>query len=293
MAPFILIAPASRGIGHALTRLVLQRTSNIPIIATARSNPDATKESLLSNLDRSVDESRLHVLKLDVTGTRPNSPLWDYNLTLQKDESTIESAASATKDLLSSSSSKPLLRLAFAIPGILYPEKSPAQVSATDALETYKVNTLGPLLLMKHFLPFLPRKKDELEAIPLSSSAKDKALAPSSTAVWASMSARVGSTSQNSLGGWYSYRSSKAGVNALTKSFDIHLKNSSGEKAMGVALHPGTVKTGLSKEFWSSVQPDHLFTPEQAAEYLLDVVGSMKIDQRGRCWDWEGKEIPP
>jgi NAD(P)-dependent dehydrogenase (short-subunit alcohol dehydrogenase family) len=148
---------------------------------------------------------------------------------------------------------------------------------------------------MKHFLPFLPRKKDEVEAIPLSSTTADKTspLTPSNTAVWASMSARVGSTSQNSLGGWYSYRSSKAGVNALTKSFDIHLKNTAGEKAMGVALHPGTVKTGLSKDFWSSVEPDKLFSVEQAAGYLLDVVGSMKIDQRGRCWDWEGKEIPP
>jgi NAD(P)-dependent dehydrogenase (short-subunit alcohol dehydrogenase family) len=73
MAPFILVTPASRGIGHALTRLLLQRTSNIPIIATARSNLDATKESLLSGLDSSVDESRLHVLKLDVTGTLPSS----------------------------------------------------------------------------------------------------------------------------------------------------------------------------------------------------------------------------
>ncbi|KAA6414152.1 MAG: hypothetical protein FRX48_02514 [Lasallia pustulata] len=107
------------------------------------------------------------------------------------------------------------------------------------------------------------------------------------------MSARVGSISDNSLGGWYSYRCSKAGVNQLAKSLDIYLKNSAGEKAVAVALHPGTVKTGLSEEFWASTRPEKLFSAEFAAERLCEVVRGMGTEGRGGCWDWEGKEVPP
>lgn len=113
-------------------------------------------------------------------------------------------------------------------------------------------------------------------------------------AVWATMSARVGSTSDNSLGGWYSYRASKAGVNSLTKTFDLYLRSSAAGKAMAVALHPGTVKTGLSKEFWGNVKEEKLFTPDFAAERLLEVVRGLGVEKgRGRCWDWKGEEIFP
>jgi NAD(P)-dependent dehydrogenase (short-subunit alcohol dehydrogenase family) len=108
------------------------------------------------------------------------------------------------------------------------------------------------------------------------------------------MSARVGSTSDNALGGWYSYRASKAGVNSLTKTFDLWLRNVAREKAMAVALHPGTVKTGLSKDFWAGVKKEKLFTPEFAAEKLVCVVKGLGVKEgRGRCWDWKGEEILP
>lgn len=109
------------------------------------------------------------------------------------------------------------------------------------------------------------------------------------------MSARVGSISDNnSLGGWYSYRASKAAVNQIVKTFDLHLKQTSGEKAICVGLHPGTVKTGLSEEFWGNVRKEKLFEPERVAGMLVEVVKGVKVDAgRGRCWDWEGKEVPP
>lgn len=106
------------------------------------------------------------------------------------------------------------------------------------------------------------------------------------------MSARVGSISDNALGGWYSYRASKAAVNQIVKTFDIYLKQRSGDKAIGVGLHPGTVKTGLSKEFWGKVREEKLFSGEFAAERLGVVVKGVGVDGRGRCWDWEGKEVP-
>ncbi|KAL9104991.1 MAG: hypothetical protein Q9187_008838, partial [Circinaria calcarea] len=157
-------------------------------------------------------------------------------------------------------------------------------IDYANALVTFKINALGPILLMKHFSPFLPKKATEidssLDGLP-------------SSAVFAMMSARVGSITDNSAGGWYSYRSSKAAVNQIAKSLDIYLKNSSGEKAMAVSLHPGTVKTSLSEEFWESTPKGKLFTPEYSAERLIEVVRGLGREDRGKCWDWEGKEIPP
>lgn len=82
-------------------------------------------------------------------------------------------------------------------------------------------------------------------------------------------------------------------MNSIAKSVDIYLEQRCGEKAMCVSLHPGTVKTGLSEEFWASTPKEKLFTPEFAAERLIEVVKDMGVRGRGRCWDWKGEEIPP
>jgi len=107
------------------------------------------------------------------------------------------------------------------------------------------------------------------------------------------MSARVGSISDNRLGGWYSYRASKSALNQVIKTFDNHLMTMSGEKAVAVGLHPGTVKTGLSREFWGSTKKEKLFEREWVAERLVEVGSGVGVEGRGRVWDWEGKEVPP
>ena len=176
-------------------------------------------------------------------------------------------------------------------------------MDVVTALKTLQINTLGPLLLAKHFTPFLPRKSVSL---PSSSSSTTESAVPVA-AVMSLVAARVGSTSDNKLGGWYSYRASKAGVISLARSLDIHVRQRSGTNAMVVALHPGTVRTGLSKEFWGSTPKEKLFEAEFAAERLCEVVGSLggldSSDQgantigvdkgRGKCWDWKGEEIVP
>ena len=146
-----------------------------------------------------------------------------------------------------------------------------------------KINLLGPLLLSKHLTTLLPRKASSVNPHPN--------LPP--TATLALMAARVGSTSDNSLGGWYTYRASKAGVISLAKSVDIYLQQRCGEKAMCVALHPGTVKTDLSKEFWAGVPKEKLFHADDAAEKLCGVLETLGVKGRGRCWDWKGGEILP
>lgn len=173
--------------------------------------------------------------------------------------------------------------MAFAVPGLLFPEKSPKQINHDDALLTFRTNTLGPMLLLKHFSEFLPKKAVKLQ----------NARGLPDQAVWATMSARVGSIADNSLGGWYSYRASKAAVNQVTKTFDNHLRTSSGDNAIAISMHPGTVKTEFSKEFWSNVKPGKLFEPEYVAEKLVDVVIKTDNSSRGKCWDWKGEEVPP
>ncbi|OAK98185.1 short-chain dehydrogenase/reductase-like protein [Phaeosphaeriaceae sp. SRC1lsM3a] len=266
MPPWSLISPASRGIGFSLAKRILQ-TTNAPVVVTARKDLDKTKEELLNGTD--IAESRLTVLKLDVL-----------------DESTISDAAAQCKKHFPSPNTHPL-QLSFIVPGLLFPEKSPSQINADDALLTFRTNTLGPMLMLKHFSPFLPKKNassnftaEEMSGLPQVST----------TAV---MSARVGSISDNRLGGWYSYRASKAGVNQLVKTFDNHLRTAAGENAVAVALHPGTVKTDLSKEFWGNVKEGKLFEREWVAERLVQVVNGVGTEGRGRCWDWEGKEVLP
>lgn len=257
--PWLFVSPASRGIGLHLARRLL-KTTDLPIIATARKDPDGVNRQILQGLE--VDSKRLEVLTLDVT-----------------DEDSVSAAAEHCKSRFPDS----YLRVAYCIPGILHPEKSPMQVDYEEALTTFRINALGPLLLSKHFVPFLPRKSAKLEAID----------SLPASAVLALMSARVGSISDNALGGWYSYRASKAAVNSIAKSMDVFLKQRCGENAMCISLHPGTVKTGLSEEFWGSTPKEKLFTPEFAAERLCEVVKDAGLQGRGKCWDWEGKQIPP
>ncbi len=279
-----MTSPASRGIGLALARRLLQ-TTDLPVVATARADISATRDHILNGLK--IDGDRLSVLEVNVTG----APSLPYHLTVLNsdgstnghvDEKSISAAAAYCKDRFPSTH----LHLAFLVPGILYPERSPAQVSAPHALETFQINALGPLLLAKHFSPFLPAR-----STPLPLEGQNNTL-PSS-AVMALMSARVGSISDNQLGGWYSYRASKAAVNSIAKSMDIYLQQKAATKAMCISMHPGTVKTGLSKEFWGNVKQEKLFSPEFAAERLMTVVKNLGTDGRGKCWDWDGKEIPP
>ncbi|KAI1466598.1 NAD(P)-binding protein [Daldinia caldariorum] len=310
--PWILVSPASRGIGHALTRHLL-RTTSAPILATARTDLPGLRASVLDDLyppsphesTREKNEAaiasaseRLHVARVDVA-----------------DEATLESASADAARLFPPETHH--LRLAFALPGVLYSEKSPRDIDAARALHTFQVNALGPLLLMKWFGSFLPRKSAATSAPaaeplifnPDTSISKPTFASSSSSsgsssgggskggprhATWLTASARVGSTADNRLGGWYTYRASKAGVNSLTRTFDHHLRARSGDAAAAIAYHPGTVRTGLSREFWDRVPAGQLFDPQHAVERMLEVVRTRNVEtDRGRCWDHRGEEVLP
>ncbi|BBI47653.1 hypothetical protein HORIV_00740 [Vreelandella olivaria] len=109
-------------------------------------------------------------------------------------------------------------------------------------------------------------------------------------AVIASLSARVGSIEDNQLGGWYSYRASKAAHNMLFKTASIELKRLNNQCTV-LCLHPGTTDTGLSQPFQARVPEDKLFTPTFVAEQLLAVIAQRSPDDNGTFWAWDGQPI--
>ena len=140
------------------------------------------------------------------------------------------------------------------------PEKAMRDLSAATLARYFAVNATGPALVAKHFLPLLARDR---------------------RAVFAALSARVGSISDNRLGGWYGYRASKAALNQLIRTLAIELARTRPE-ALCVALHPGTVDTGLSQPFQRGV-PD-LFTPERSAAAMLAVLAGLTPADSGGCF---------
>ena len=151
------------------------------------------------------------------------------------------------------------------------PEKSLAELDPEWLLRNFAVNAVGPAIVAKHFLPLLP---------------------PDRRAVFALLSARVGSIGDNKLGGWYGYRASKAALNMFVRTASIELARTR-PRAIVVGLHPGTVDTGLSKPFQRNVQPGKLFTPATSAAHLLDVIDGLKRPDSGNCLDWSGETIIP
>lgn len=147
------------------------------------------------------------------------------------------------------------------------PEKSLRELSG-EALEAqFKLNCLGPAMVLRHAARLLPRDR---------------------VCRFAALSARVGSIGDNALGGWYSYRTAKAALNQMVHGAAIELARSH-KKSICVALHPGTVDTGLTKKYaggYKTVMPD------EAASNLLQVLDALTPAQTGQFFDWQGREIP-
>ena len=106
------------------------------------------------------------------------------------------------------------------------------------------------------------------------------------------MSARVGSISDNKLGGWYAYRSSKAALNMMIKNLSIEVGRRN-KKAILVGLHPGTVDSNLSKPFQNNVPAEKLFSHETSVDHLLKVLFNLKLENTGKIYAWDGSEIEP
>ncbi len=153
----------------------------------------------------------------------------------------------------------------------LQPEKTWRSLDAFSMLLNFEINCVGPAMIAKHVLPRISRQE---------------------RAVFAALSARVGSNADNRLGGWYSYRASKAALNQFMKTLSIELARSH-PHCVCLGLHPGTVNSSLSKPFQTSVSPEQLIDPATAAERLLEVIDKSRSVHSGKFLSWNGAVIPP
>ena len=146
------------------------------------------------------------------------------------------------------------------------PEKKLADLSYAQLEATFRVNTFGPALVLRHFSPLLDGQRGVLAVI----------------------SAKVGSIEDNRLGGWYSYRASKAALNMLLKTAAIEVKRSN-PNAVLVSLHPGTVSTGLSRPF-KGAQIGRAAL--DAARDMLGVMDQVTPADTGSFFAYDGTRLP-
>ena len=151
------------------------------------------------------------------------------------------------------------------------PERTYKRLDAGAMAEVLALNTIGPALIAKHVLPLMPR---------------------SERFVFAALSARVGSISDNGLGGWHSYRASKAALNMLLRNFALEMGRTHKEGVV-VGLHPGTVDSELSKPFQKGLREGQLTEPERAAQNLLGVLSRLGPHDSGKVFDFAGIEVAP
>lgn len=251
-----LVQGASRGIGLELVKQLLEKNEKGHVVATCR-NPSAA--SGLSELKTNFSE-RLSILPLDLTI-----------------ESTIEATAMSITErygfinLLINASG------ILSIPNVMQPETTLSKVDKRSLMLAYEVNAVGPALVIKHMWPLL-------KAGGGSGTQRD-------VAVVANISARVGSIGDNRLGGWHSYRSSKAALNQLTKTISAEFGRKK-DPIICLLLHPGTVDTDLSRPFQRNVPQGKLFTKEFSVQKLLNIINNAKSQDNGKFFAWDGQEIP-
>jgi NAD(P)-dependent dehydrogenase (short-subunit alcohol dehydrogenase family) len=148
------------------------------------------------------------------------------------------------------------------------PEKSLRQIDPEYMAKQFHINAIGPALLMKHFCPLLPR---------------------SGKSVFATLSAKVGSIGDNRMGGWYGYRAAKAALNQLVKCTAIEIGRNKRD-AVCVALHPGTVDTGLSGPFAKSGL--NVQSPREATANMLAVLDHLTAENSGGFYAYDGQRLP-
>ena len=273
------VSTTSRGIGAEFARQLLVRTSDTKVIALARN----TATEKLYALQQSYPQ-RLSVVKVDL-----------------EDQQSVDAAAVAI------AGQTDRLDLLINVAGILGdgattpgPERSLGGIDRDWLRKTMEINLVGHVMMTKGLLPLLKKPKagpSQLQEV----------------ARVVNLSARVGSIGDNGLGGWYSYRMSKAALNQVdmpfprsaltrndlsslppnstqfTKTASVELKRAN---VLTMSIHPGTTDTDLSIPFQKNVQPDKLFTVEYSVGCMLDVIWSRTLTDTGKFYAYDGTEIP-
>lgn len=254
--PVSLVNGASRGLGLALTEKLLTKHPESPVVATCR-NPEAA-ENLAALKDRF--SSQLTVLRLDVT-----------------QEDTMEAVAKEVSDKFGRLDMLVTASGVLHIPDEMEPEPKLVNVDPKNLMRAYRINAVGPILVAKHMMPLLKTGLGEGTG--------------REGAVVANITCKMASLRDNLLGGWYSYRASKASLNQFTKTLSVECQRRK-DPVICVVIHPGVVDTELSKPYQRDIPPEKLFTPETAAEKLMDILDSLKPDDTGKFFSFNKQEIP-
>lgn len=232
----VAIIGASGAIGNAIAKKLL-------------ANPQVAKLDLFSRSELKFTHQNCRQFRIDIAS-----------------EASIEAAAQQVNDQQ--------YDLILVTTGILHghevmPEKSMKEINQKQLQTLFTINTIGPAIVAKHFVPLLNHQHKSL---------------------FAALSARVGSISDNRLGGWYAYRASKAALNMILK--NLAIENSRRfPNTIIIGLHPGTVESNLSNPFTSHTPREKLFTPEFSAEKLLDVMDRVTANDSGKIFAWDGSVI--
>lgn len=180
------------------------------------------------------------------------------------DEASIEAAAAEIK-------AQGPFHLIIQAAGILHqqefmPEKKLGDLSMAQMQTTFMVNTFGPAIVLRHFSKMLDKQRG----------------------VFALLSAKVGSIEDNRLGGWYSYRASKAALNMMIKTAAIEIKRTQPNSVV-IAMHPGTVSSALSQPFRGGEigRPAAL-----AADEMLAVIDQLQADDTASFVSYKGERLP-
>jgi len=181
-------------------------------------------------------------------------------------EETIAQSAQFTKD------QNTPVSLVFDATGLLHddnnmPEKTYKNIDQIFMRKNFEINVMGPALIMKYFLPLLDKEEKS---------------------IFASISAKVGSISDNRYGGWYSYRASKAALNQMIKTASIEMKMKN-QKAICLAIHPGTVESKLSKPFQKNDLT--IQSPQESARHIFQILSNSQVEDTGCLINWDGKKI--
>ena len=254
-----LIIGGTGGIGKAMVEQLVAVTANEQADTNVSSSKNQSIRVFATYYSSvpDIEAPNLHWLKMDIC-----------------DEESIKQAADAIKQHSNH------IDWVINCVGLLHtadaqPEKALRQIETDFFLKNMQVNALASMLIAKHIRPLLAKSERS----------------NNNPAIFATISARVGSISDNQLGGWYSYRMSKAALNMGMKNLSIEwaraLKN-----VCIVVMQPGTVNTQLSAPFQANVAEGHLFSPAYSAESLLEVLSTMSSDQTGSFVDWAGESIP-
>ncbi|MAS82036.1 MAG: cell-cell signaling protein [Legionellales bacterium] len=245
-----LIIGASGDIGIRMTQLLLEK--GIHVIASVRDH-NLNKSEYLNTL-KSDYKSQLILVSMDISA-----------------QESVEKAFS----FISGHTNK--LNLIINCTGLLHnnkglqPEKRLEDINTDNLVQSFTVNSIGPLLIARYALPLL-RHNDR--------------------SVLSNISARIGSISDNRAGGWYAYRAAKAAQNMITKTLAIELNRRS-PNTICVGLHPGTVNTKLSKPFQRNLKLGQLTTAKQSVNYLYKVITKLEKKDSGKIFAWDGSEISP